>query len=224
MGWYMVQSGLVDDPRVSQFRLTAHLGLALAIFAAMFWVALSLVYPAPRDADLGAATSGACVGNRGRRTDLRDGALRRDCRRHPGRLRLQHVPADERPSGTARDLHDRAVVANFFWNMATVQFDHRAIAWLLAVLVPVLWWRLADHGWPAVAGAVGRPSAGRARRGADRAGDRDAGPGRADRARRRASGGCGAGLCRGAQRRARAALAEHAARRVAGIGFLRDLA
>ena len=28
MGWYMVQSGLVDDPRVSQFRLTAHLGLA----------------------------------------------------------------------------------------------------------------------------------------------------------------------------------------------------
>ncbi len=33
----MVQSGLVDDPRVSQFRLTAHLGLALAIFAAMLW-------------------------------------------------------------------------------------------------------------------------------------------------------------------------------------------
>ena len=26
MGWYMVKSGLVDDPRVSQFRLTAHLG------------------------------------------------------------------------------------------------------------------------------------------------------------------------------------------------------
>ena len=33
MGWYMVQSGLVDDPRVSHFRLTAHLGLAFAIFA-----------------------------------------------------------------------------------------------------------------------------------------------------------------------------------------------
>ena len=26
MGWYMVTSGLVDDPRVSHFRLTAHLG------------------------------------------------------------------------------------------------------------------------------------------------------------------------------------------------------
>src|SRR5260221_7294224 len=45
LGWYMVQSGLVDDPRVSQFRLTAHLGLALAILAAMGWVALSLLSP-----------------------------------------------------------------------------------------------------------------------------------------------------------------------------------
>jgi cytochrome c oxidase assembly protein subunit 15 len=26
--------------------------------------------------------------------------------------------------------------------MATVQFDHRAIAWLLAVVVPTLWWKL----------------------------------------------------------------------------------
>ena len=26
--------------------------------------------------------------------------------------------------------------------MATVQFDHRALAWLLAFLVPVLWWKL----------------------------------------------------------------------------------
>ena len=39
MGWYMVMSGLVDDPRVSHYRLTAHLGLAVAIFAAILWVA-----------------------------------------------------------------------------------------------------------------------------------------------------------------------------------------
>jgi cytochrome c oxidase assembly protein subunit 15 len=32
---------------------------------------------------------------------------------------------------------------NFFWNMATVQFDHRLIAWLIAFAVPVLWWKLA---------------------------------------------------------------------------------
>src|SRR5215831_8634428 len=40
LGWYMVQSGLVDNPRVSQYRLAAHLALALAIYAAMLWVAL----------------------------------------------------------------------------------------------------------------------------------------------------------------------------------------
>src|SRR3989338_3103733 len=34
MGWYMVASGLVDDPRVSHFRLTAHLAIAFAIYGA----------------------------------------------------------------------------------------------------------------------------------------------------------------------------------------------
>ena len=48
MGWYMVQSGLVDDPRVSQFRLTAHLGLAFVIFGAMFWAAPVAARPAAR--------------------------------------------------------------------------------------------------------------------------------------------------------------------------------
>src|ERR1700676_235407 len=46
LGWYMVQSGLVDDPRVSQLRLTAHLGLACLFFAAMFCPALPLLRPA----------------------------------------------------------------------------------------------------------------------------------------------------------------------------------
>ncbi|NND00900.1 MAG: heme A synthase [Gammaproteobacteria bacterium] len=43
MGWYMVKSGLVDVPHVSQYRLTAHLGLALIIFACMFWFALDFL-------------------------------------------------------------------------------------------------------------------------------------------------------------------------------------
>src|SRR2546430_4498045 len=45
LGWYMVQSGLVDNPRVSQFRLTAHLGIAFLIYAAMLWIALDLLLP-----------------------------------------------------------------------------------------------------------------------------------------------------------------------------------
>lgn len=42
LGWYMVQSGLVDRPSVSQYRLAAHLGLAVALYAAIVWTALSL--------------------------------------------------------------------------------------------------------------------------------------------------------------------------------------
>jgi len=43
MGWYMVKSGLVDVPHVSQYRLTAHLGLALVIFAYMLWFAMDFL-------------------------------------------------------------------------------------------------------------------------------------------------------------------------------------
>jgi heme a synthase len=42
MGWFMVQSGLVDQPDVSHYRLAMHLSLALIIFALLFWTALTL--------------------------------------------------------------------------------------------------------------------------------------------------------------------------------------
>ena len=40
LGWYMVQSGLAQGVDVSHFRLAAHLGLALIIFALSLWLAL----------------------------------------------------------------------------------------------------------------------------------------------------------------------------------------
>ncbi len=45
LGWYMVKSGLVNNPHVSQYRLTAHLALAVIIYSYMLWVALDLLYP-----------------------------------------------------------------------------------------------------------------------------------------------------------------------------------
>lgn len=42
MGWFMVQSGLIDRPSVSHFRLAAHLALALLLFSCMWWLAMSL--------------------------------------------------------------------------------------------------------------------------------------------------------------------------------------
>ena len=43
VGWWMVKSGLIDDPRVSHVRLSIHLGMAFLIYAAMFWTALGLL-------------------------------------------------------------------------------------------------------------------------------------------------------------------------------------
>jgi len=40
LGWYMVASGLVDMPRVSQYRLAAHLITALGLLALTFWIAV----------------------------------------------------------------------------------------------------------------------------------------------------------------------------------------
>ena len=148
LGWYMVQSGLVDDPRVSQSRLAAHLGLALLIFAAMFWLALSLLRPwteTSRAASIPArrpdaslrgfallivalvfvqALSGSLVAG------IRAGLAYNTFPLMDGRL----VPPEI--------LSLAPWYRNFADNMATVQFDHRMIAWLLAVLIPVFWFRM----------------------------------------------------------------------------------
>nr|WP_315198809.1 COX15/CtaA family protein [uncultured Flavobacterium sp.] len=44
-GWFMVKSGLVDNPDVSHFRLSLHLTFAFITFAYTLWVALDLIYP-----------------------------------------------------------------------------------------------------------------------------------------------------------------------------------
>ncbi|MBI3442028.1 MAG: COX15/CtaA family protein [Proteobacteria bacterium] len=41
MGWYMVKSGLVDQPAVSHYRLAAHLGLAFIIFCSLLYMGLA---------------------------------------------------------------------------------------------------------------------------------------------------------------------------------------
>ena len=152
MGWYMVQSGLVDDPRVSQYRLTAHLGLAFLIFAAMFWIALGLLYPR----------------NWGQ-TPISDAARIQS----PMRLRraatglVALVFVMVLTGGLVAGIHaghayntfplmNGHVVPpeilmlsptwkNFFENMATVQFDHRLVAWTLAITVVAFWFASRRH-------------------------------------------------------------------------------
>lgn len=141
MGWYMVQSGLVDDPRVSHFRLTAHLGLAFVIFAAMLWTALSLMYAQPqaerpraeplrRYADMLALLVFATALSGGLVAGIRAGFAY-----NTFPLMNGHVVPPE-------ILMIDPWYLNFFDNMATVQFDHRLLAWVLALLIPIFWWRV----------------------------------------------------------------------------------
>jgi len=49
MGWYMVKSGLTLRTDVSQYRLAAHLGLALVIYIITVWTAADLLGDGPTD-------------------------------------------------------------------------------------------------------------------------------------------------------------------------------
>jgi cytochrome c oxidase assembly protein subunit 15 len=61
LGWWMVASGLRDVPWVSPYRLTAHLALALLIYAATLWIGLDLLRKDARAAAPPAARRAAFV-------------------------------------------------------------------------------------------------------------------------------------------------------------------
>lgn len=52
MGWIMVASGFADRTDVSQYRLVAHLLLALAIYGALLWSALDALFPPQASRDM----------------------------------------------------------------------------------------------------------------------------------------------------------------------------
>jgi cytochrome c oxidase assembly protein subunit 15 len=138
LGWYMVKSGLVDIPEVSQYRLTAHLSLAFLIYALLVWNGLSLVYP--------------------HRLSIGDAH-----HRHTRRLSLIALTlvAVTIVSGAFVAGTDAGMVFNTFPLMegrllppgyfhtlsapfedhGTIQFNHRLLALTSFVLVVWVWWR-----------------------------------------------------------------------------------
>ena len=137
LGWYMVKSGLVDNPHVSQYRLTAHLGLAILIYAWMLHLALQLwfgntdkglVSPLYKRATMGLMAlvfvtilsggfvAGLKAGHAYNTFPLMDGHW------------IPQVMFMQEP-----------LWRNFFENIATVQFDHRLLAMLVFVSVMLFW-------------------------------------------------------------------------------------
>ena len=144
LGWYMVKSGLVNDPHVSQYRLTAHLVAAFLIYAYMLWVALSLLYP------------------------LRDGA------RHPwfgktvgltGLITLTIISGGFVAGLKAGKIYNTFPMMGDHWmppglttlepgwrnlteNATTVQFDHRLLAITTFLMIVVYWLRARKTDLP----------------------------------------------------------------------------
>jgi len=147
LGWYMVKSGLVDVPRVSQYRLTAHLGLAFTVYAYMLWVALSLLYPADQRDNRSwfrwaiALFTLICITivSGGFVAGLRAGLIFNTFPTMGGSWIPQGIFALE------------PWWRNFFDNMTTVQFDHRWLAKMTLLFIVVFWLRARKAELPALA-------------------------------------------------------------------------
>ena len=144
IGKIMVASGQVDAPHVSPYRLTAHLAAAFAVFAMMFWTALSLLRPSAdgaRHAWFGRTValtillsvtilSGGFVAGLDAGMIYNTFPLMGNSVLPPGLLILDPP------------------LRNFTENMTTVQFNHRLLTITTFLLIAVYWWRARAGGLP----------------------------------------------------------------------------
>jgi len=145
LGWYMVRSGLVDNPHVSQYRLTAHLFAAFLIYAYMFWVAMSLLFPATgtnrhpwyrKSLGLTILTSVTIISG-GFVAGLKAGKIYNT---------FPMMGDNWLPPGT---MALEPFWRNFFDNMTTVQFDHRVLAITTFIVISVFWFKARKVDLPA---------------------------------------------------------------------------
>ena len=138
IGWWMVKSGFVDRTDVSQYRLATHLGVAFLILGYLVWLALGLLMPIEKTREpvsrgfrrLGAfahgiifftVLSGALVAGLGAGKVYTDWPL---------------MDGSFVPSGY---FWLTPWWLNFFETMQTVQFNHRSMAYITAILIITLW-------------------------------------------------------------------------------------
>ena len=133
IGWWMVASGLVDNPAVSQYRLTIHLSMALLIFLLLLWTGLNLRFgKASLPTAHGAASfvmlvitiiAGAFVAG------LDAGLVYNE---YP-LMGEGFVPVEYGELG----------LTDAFENPASAQFHHRWLAFFTVIAIASLWWRAA---------------------------------------------------------------------------------
>lgn len=146
IGWWMVYSGLQEQPAVSHFRLATHLLSAFTLFAFTFWFALKLIYPKSEikkgegvklkwwllsffavlilQIIYGAFTAGFVEGD-------------------AAKIRPGHIFNSWPKMGDSwmpeQVTMKNSFYLNFFENASGIQFVHRTLAILLCMLLGFIW-------------------------------------------------------------------------------------
>jgi cytochrome c oxidase assembly protein subunit 15 len=141
IGWWMVTSGFVDRDDVSQYRLTIHLGVAIVILGYLLWLAFGLlsrseVRAAPtaalrRISRATAAITFVTILSGGMVAGINAGFIHNTWPLMDGGL-----------------LPDDFTALSPFWmnafeNHSTVQFDHRMLAYVTAIVAGLQWYRMS---------------------------------------------------------------------------------
>jgi len=139
LGWYMVKSGLIDNPDVSHYRLAAHLLTAFVTFAYTLWVILDILFPTKKQIE------------KGFRNLVRVGL---------GVLLLQIIYGAFVAGLDAGFIHNHwpmmsegkfmhktvyteqsPLYKNFIEGKSGVQFVHRMLAYVVVIFVFVIWYK-----------------------------------------------------------------------------------
>ncbi len=139
IGWWMVKSGLEKNPAVSHYRLAVHLMSAFTVFAFTLWYALELIY-----------SNAAEESSEGRKLfplmtglfvvlliQIIFGAFVAGLKAGLFYPTWPKMGDAWFPSDTI--LASNSFIANFTNNGAGVQFVHRTLAFVVCILVIVLW-------------------------------------------------------------------------------------
>ncbi|MEE8546249.1 MAG: COX15/CtaA family protein [Alphaproteobacteria bacterium] len=134
LGWYMVMSGLVDRPDVSQYRLTAHLGLAVVVYGYILWTALGLLF-APEGAPAGLRRAMFLVATLVFLVMLSGGLVAG----LDAGFSYNTFPLMNGDWVAAEAFSEEPWLRDLFENPASVQFEHRVLALVAALAVAALW-------------------------------------------------------------------------------------
>lgn len=142
IGWYMVKSGLINEPAVSQYRLATHLGVAFVIFGLLFWYALSCLTCRPNRNGTGRMRIGSLVILWATAITIIWGAFVAGLDAGLAYNTFPLMGGRIVPEGL---LINDPWWLNFFENTAAVQFTHRILAIGTVVFIGLYWLSAHRH-------------------------------------------------------------------------------